>query len=450
MNQGKKVISQSAIGQDGVNLIEQIVQKMGYIWRPTPIFDVGIDGEIEIRDPVTGEMTNSIIKVQSKSTTKSFQSETDNSLEYSCTQKDLDYWLRGNVPIILIVCRPDTDTDEAYWVSIRDYFSDPVTQKTRKVIFDKQRNLFNTSCADALKKLALPKDSGIYFAPLMQTETLYTNLLKVTSFAPKIYVAGTNYRKAGSVWKEFNSIGVHVGSEWILIDKKIFSFHKLDEPPFDAICDLETLGSFDTREWAYSKDEDTKRQFVKLLNKCLIEKTRLLRLEFNKTHKHYHFRPTKELRIRKVSYQNLKKRVSREVFKQYVKKNDPTQKTYCRHSAFKGHFLRLSNEWYLEIFPTYHFTSDGYSRHKFRAELLQGIKRLDRNPAVLGQLLMWVDYLSQSTHGFFSGEYPFLGFGELATVHINTSFPDDVWLKSEEITRSEHENTDKQWELFDI
>ena len=68
-HQSKKVTSQSIIGQQGANLIEQIVLKMGYVWRATSIFDVGIDGEIEIRDPMTGEMTNTIVKVQAKATT---------------------------------------------------------------------------------------------------------------------------------------------------------------------------------------------------------------------------------------------------------------------------------------------------------------------------------------------------------------------------------------------
>ena len=429
MNHGKKVTQQSIIGQQGANLIEQIVLKMGYVWRATSIFDVGIDGEIEIRDPTTGEMTNTIIKVQAKATTKSFQAETDNSFEYSCTQKDLDYWLQGNVPIILVVCRPYTN--EAYWVSIRDYFSDPTAQKTRKVRFDKKRNSFDASCAAALAKLALPKDSGIYFAPLQKTETLYTNLLKVTSLAPKIYVAGTNYRKVGAVWRKFNSMGVKVGPEWILTDKQIVSFHNLTEPPFKEICDLGTCESFDIQKWSNSKDENTKRQFVQLLNKCLREKTRLLELGFNKTHQHYYFPATKELKTHMVSYQSLRQRVSREVFREYSKKSDSSQRAYCRHSAFKGYFLRLSAEWYLKITPTYHFTSDGYERDKFRAERLQGIKRLDRNPAVLGQLFMWADYLSRSTQGLFSSEYPFLDFGQLATVDINTSLPDDVLVQLE-------------------
>ena len=102
MKLSKKVTSQSIIGQLGANLIEQIVLKMGYVWRATSIFDVGIDGEIEIRDPMTGEMTNTIVKVQAKATTKPFQAETDNSFEYHCSPKDLDYWLQVMYPLSLL------------------------------------------------------------------------------------------------------------------------------------------------------------------------------------------------------------------------------------------------------------------------------------------------------------------------------------------------------------
>ena len=444
MKLAKKVTSQSIIGQRGANLIEQIVLEIGYVWRATSIFDVGIDGEIEIRDPMTGEMTNTLVKVQAKATNKPFQAETDNSFEYLCEQKDLNYWLQGNVPIILVVCRPNTD--EAYWVSIRDYFSNLEAQKTRKVRFDKQHNRFDTSCAAALKKLALPKDSGIYSAPLQETEILYSNLLQVVSFAPKICVAGTNYRKEGEVWRKFNSMKVKVGPEWVLTDKQIVSFHNLKEPPFNEICDLGTCESFYTPEWANSKDEDTKRQFVRLLNKCLEEKTRLLGLRFDRYHTYYYFRATNGLKTRKEWYQSGQKRVSREVFKQYSKKSDPSQRAYCRHSAFSGYFLQLDGQWYLEITPTYHFTSDGYTENKFRAERLQGIKRLDRNPAVLGQLRMWADYLSRP-RDLFSSEYPFLRFGQLATVNINTSLPDDLWNNMEEEAKN-LEEIDNQLELF--
>src|SRR5205085_12290963 len=116
---GKKVAPQSIIGQQGANLVERIVLQMKYAWRPILIFDVGVDGEIEVCDPETGEATNATVRVQVKATTQPFQAETADSFEYSCDRRDLDYWLRGNAPMILILCRPDSN--EAYWLSLKEY-----------------------------------------------------------------------------------------------------------------------------------------------------------------------------------------------------------------------------------------------------------------------------------------------------------------------------------------
>lgn len=129
----KKLTPQTLLGQRGANLVERIVLEMHYAWRPLLIFDVGIDGEIEICDPQTGEATNLLLRVQVKATGQEFQRETSNSFEYSCNRRDLDYWLRGNAPVILIVCRPDTS--EAYWVSVKDYFKDPTVLKTSRISF---------------------------------------------------------------------------------------------------------------------------------------------------------------------------------------------------------------------------------------------------------------------------------------------------------------------------
>lgn len=426
----KKLATQSIVGQMGANFIERIVLQMRYAWRPMLIFDMGIDGEIEICDPVTGEATNAIVKVQVKTTTQPFQAETPDSFEYTCGQKDLDYWLRGNAPIILIVCRPDTA--EAYWVSVKDYFKELATQKTHKIHFNKQRDRFDVSCAPVLKQLALPKDSGIYFAPLPKVEKLYSNLLKVASIAPRLWIAETDYREPKDVIAKFKSLGTRVGTEWILTNKRILTFHDLQEYPFNTICDLGTCEDFDTSEWANTDDEDKKREFVRLLNQCLRERTRLLGLRYNQEREYYYFPATPKLRTRKVRYQSIKNWVSREVFKQYSKKSDLNQRAYCRHSAFKGHFLRLDGEWYLEITPTYHFTTDGYKEDVFREERLKGIKRLERNPAVIGHLLMWAHYLQKPIGNMFSSEYPFLSFGGLATVDIDTGIADEIWYQAEE------------------
>ena len=229
-------------------------------------------------------------------------------------------------------------------------------------------------------------------------------------------------------------MGVKGMSEWVLTEKKIVTFHDPEEHPFSAICDLGTHETFDAREWADSNDENKRREFVHLLNLCLRERTRLLGLYSysDKGQEHYFFPPTKNLTTRKVEYQSIQRRASREVFKQYGKKSDRSQMAYCRHLAFKGNFTRLEGNWYLEITPTYHFTRNGRDADRFGEERLKGIKRLERNPAVVGQLLMWVDYLKRPIETLFSAEYPFLSFGDLATVDLDIGVPDDAWYQSEE------------------
>lgn len=428
--QTKKVSRQSIIGQQGANLIERIVLQMKNVWRPLLIFDVGVDGEIEICDPNTGAATNAIIRVQAKATTLPFQAETDDSFEFTCDERDINYWLNGNTPVILVVCRPSSD--EAYWVAIREYFSDQVARKSRKVIFDKKRDCFDVTCAPALANLALPKDKGLYFAPLSIDETLYSNLLRVASFAPKIWIASTDYRKPGALWAEFKSRGVKVGAEWTLKNKQIISFHDLEEPPFNEVCDIGTIEGFDSTEWAFSDDLDRKNEFIRLLKLALGERAKLLGLRYEKDHEYFYFPATPKLGTRKIGYTSLKQKVSREVFKAYRKKGAPKEIAYCRHSAFKGKFIRLQDTWYLELTPTYHFTWDGEKKDKFGAERLKGIKRLERNPAVVGQLLMWAHFLGTPMQNMFSSEYPFLSFGQLETAEVSGGIPDDTWYYSEE------------------
>ena len=188
----KKIHCSSVIGQQGVNLIEKVVLEMGYLWYPTGGTEAGIDGSIEIRDPETGEVANSIVQVQSKATANPFQAETESGFDYLCSEKDLDYWMRGNAPVILVVSRPQSE--EAYWVSIKDYFADPKRRAARKVRFDKTRDRFDEGCAAALVELAVPRDAGLYFAPPPVTELVYSNLLRVSHFPERLYVGQTDYR----------------------------------------------------------------------------------------------------------------------------------------------------------------------------------------------------------------------------------------------------------------
>jgi hypothetical protein len=54
---GKHLSDNQLLGERGVALIANRVAEMGFAWRPTSVLDSGIDGEIELRDSATGEMS---------------------------------------------------------------------------------------------------------------------------------------------------------------------------------------------------------------------------------------------------------------------------------------------------------------------------------------------------------------------------------------------------------
>lgn len=426
----KKVHKNSITGQEGVNLIERVVLAMGFVWYPTGGLEAGIDGIIEIRDSVTGEVTNSVVQVQSKAGSSFFQAETETSFEYRCDERDLDYWLQGNAPVILVVSRPQLD--EAYWVSVKDYFQESATRATRKVRFDKQQDRFDRSCKNALVRLAVPKDSGLYFAPPPKEETLYSNLLRVSHFPERLWIGQTDYRDGKEIRAKLKEHGADEDNEWFPKRGSIYSFNDLSQEPWDEICDPGTVEEFDSEEWAYSDDRDKQREFVQLLNQCLRVKARTLGLWYERDRHFYYFKATKKLGERKLSYKSLVKETARVVFKRYPKKSNPDETAYYRHSAFEGRFKRFDGTWYLEIVPTYHFTRDGWAPSAFYDDKLTGIKQLETNQALLGQTIMWAEYLKEDG-SLFESRYPLLGFDELAMFDIAAGIDEASWLEDDEM-----------------
>lgn len=427
--QPKKLHQNSITGAQGINLIQKIVLAMGFAWHPTGDLDTGIDGIIEIRNSETGETTNSIIQVQSKATKVPFQKETDTSFDYTCDPRDVDYWLKGNAPVILIVSRPVSE--EAYWISVKDYFSDPEKKKTNRIHFNKRMNRFEPDCKTNLITLAIPRDAGIYFTPVPQEETLYSNLLKVSAVPKQLFIATTEYRGRRALWAELNKLGGEAGGEWILKAKQILTVHDLEMFPWNKICDAGTIESFDSDEWENSDDPDKRRDFVQLLNRCFRELTWKLGLRYNEARECYFFQATRNLSPRKLWYQSISKKTSRMVFQGYASKRDLQKILYYRHSSFKAQFVRYDGIWYVEITPTYHFTSDGHHLDKFYGDKLKRIKEEERNPAVLGQVIMWAEYLSKKAD-LLGSPYRFLELGELMTFKIDVGITDEQWLPHEE------------------
>lgn len=402
----KKITNENLLGQRGINLIEECVLSMGFAWHPTnQAVEAGIDGHIELRNPDTEQALNLVVAVQSKARTD-LTGETASSFTFYCDQRDIDYWMQGNVPIILVVSRPDTR--EAFWINVKQHFADPAARQSRKVVFDKTRDRFDASVRSHLFDIARPKDSGLYLAPIPKTEQLLPNLLRVLVRTDNICFADTSCRDPKQVIGAFQAASAHPGSDWVLFGGQVVSFQRLDQSTWSTVCNVTSTVYRPASMLADSENADERRLFVRLLLRCLEAKCRGQDIRFDSRRGLFYFAATDKLRKKTITYQSLARQSPRTVFEAYRDK-ETKQVRFCRHLAFEGQFRRFGSDWYLEVTPTYVFTRDGRLPDRFAEDRLKGIKRLERHRAVLGQLLTWIDVLTQSGD-LFQDAYPHLAF----------------------------------------
>jgi hypothetical protein len=444
----KKIGQGDITGALGVNIIERRVLEMGFLWYPSGGVEAGIDGRLEIRNE-DAEVTNLIISVQSKATAKDFEAETNTEFTYTCTERDLRYWLRGNLPVILVCSRPKSG--EAYWVSIKDYFADPHRRASRKIRFVKASTVFDLSARDALRQLALPNDCGLYLGSFPKQETIFSDLLPVAQFPHRYYTARTPYatRKEAltSLFDKLMPSGAEVWRAFTINGATLYSFYDLSASRWKDIVDEGTVESHLTFEWSIEQDTNRQRLFVELLNVTLQDQLREDDIQFSNLHGFYFHGASLDLSDRSRGYRSRRKNASREVFKRYQSKLDPDRTSYFRHVAFFGRFMSLDSNWFLQITPTYRFTQDGFNDSRLTAEALSGIKRLENNQAVHGQVVMWAEFLQKDT--LFS-QHNMIKFYPLIHFTADSGFDDADWLKREEQERQTTvfaEDSEEQGEL---
>jgi hypothetical protein len=144
-----------------VNLFERTILDMGSSWTPTGQMDVGIDGFVELFHPATGEAVGTIVAAQSKAVT-AFQNETDDGFDYWCEQRDVNYWMRGNMPVILVLSRPAVG--DLYWIDIKKHFGSPENAGSTRIRFSKTANRLTNDSLPDLMALGKPWDAGLYLA----------------------------------------------------------------------------------------------------------------------------------------------------------------------------------------------------------------------------------------------------------------------------------------------
>ena len=403
---------------------------MGYMFYETGGVEAGIDGYIEMRDEKTQIVGNLLLQVQGKATERErLQGETENSFEFACSEDDIAYWMHGTAPVLLIVVRPELG--KAYWKSIKDWFADPDRLKSRKVFFDKNKDQFTREAKSAISLVAASTVPGAVAPSVRKHEELLVNLAGV-SFARALYWAPTDHGSDKSFGAALRAVNAKAGSEWIVRGKALLSFHRLDQWPWDRLCEAGAMEEFGSDEWADSEDEDRQRDFVALLNRAIGEFVKP-DLWHDRDSGAYFFAKPKHRDKLRYAYKSLKNFVPRDVVKSYGhRKNDGTKAAYWRHSAFLHRFVRLASHWFVEVTPTYHFTRDGYNPDRWAGEHLKKIKECENNAAVMGQFVMWRSFLE--THGaanLYADRYPFLSFKPTEAMSLDVGVPDDLW-KSQE------------------
>lgn len=186
----KQITDEQLLGEIGVNLVQSLVLEMKFTWHPTnqPV-EAGLDGWVELRDAKTGEVANCWIGVQSKARTD--LREDDTTVKYYSSQKDLDYWLDGSMPVILVVSKPKEKL--AWWISVKDYYRGRDPKSERTIVFDKRLDLLTAASADEWKAIGTRYGSGTYLSPPQVSEDLKSNLIKVSRFAGTIYSAESEW-----------------------------------------------------------------------------------------------------------------------------------------------------------------------------------------------------------------------------------------------------------------
>lgn len=421
----KKLTDQQLLGEQGTSLISLAVSRMGYVWRPTSQHDTGIDGEIEIRDTTSGAVSGLTLKVQSKAVSN-FEGETEDKFDYRPEQRDIDYWLKHNVPVVLIVSRPRTD--EVYWLPVRDPSG---VARTRKFTFDKREDRFDETATGKLAELVRGQAQGARGIALSRPERLVSNLVPVTLLPARLYLAETPFHSG----KEFAQAlsGKNLSFEFVYRSKRVLTARDLTDPQYSFLCDRGTVEDFPVEQWSMSEDPDAQRDFVWLLNQWLRQFLRSLpeRIRYDKESNAYFFPSNEDGSAALLGYRGQKKATAREVVKVLRNKKQGHVMGF-RHSAMWAQFSRYGDAWFLEITPTYRFTGpDGIKPSKYAGDWSAGIKRLERNNAVLGQLGMWAEVLSPAAD-FFADSYPFLGFGELLTFRTDRGIDDAAWTAGDE------------------
>jgi hypothetical protein len=203
----------------GVNEVERIFLKSGWIPRTISQTDVGIDMEVEICED--GDPTGQLIAVQIKTGESYFQEDNFGKIIYRGKNVHLKYWIKHSLPVILVLHNPKTQLTIWQRITPEEIIK---TNQNWKIAIPKHQCLDENS-VDELKKLnKLP----IYFQRL-QRLALHSKLISKINAGDFLIIEIEEWvnklsGKARITLKEIN----YNDDEIILSDGYYFNFYGVE------------------------------------------------------------------------------------------------------------------------------------------------------------------------------------------------------------------------------
>ena len=426
----KKITDSQILGELGETAVEKLVLGMGMIYERRGRLEAGIDGLIELRDPSTGAPLGKLLAVQVKATAAGqYLRETAERFEYLLKSEDLAYWRQSNIPVIIVLWRQSDDT--AYWKDV----TDSIAGNERRLSFHKAADAFDKTCVDRLGGLTIDRDTpGVFVPPLNLGETAMLNMLRI-HMPEEMFVATSPFGSGRDAMPELMKQD-NIRHDWVIRKRRFISFFDPLEYGTEAVVDHDQVEAIDPALLAMNDDLDDRNDTIELLRRT-VEAQLSGRLNYARKDRLFYFRAAQKNRPLKYNYSSSTRTTSAKVVSVYRDRKNPNGKGYVRHHAARFRFERLHDEWFIVIEPTFYFTRDGFQPHRFPETLLSGKKRLERNAAVRGQVIMWQHLLISSAEAqedlWTTSEpgAPFLRFEPLPALRLSRAVPESSWRRTD-------------------
>lgn len=236
----------------------------------------------------------------------------------------------------------------------------------------------------------------------------YSNLIPLISYPEDLYIAAATITKQQKAWAVLRTENTgQVPGSWVIRNGTFYSLTELPDSRLRWVIDEGSIEAHETCDWTNSEDQEEQSVFLNLIYNSLRDDLFKKGVRYRRKDNLFYFSGWPDDGPRKYRYRAHSQKSEMTVVSHRSTDGEGKSWLTLRHLAFKGRFRQVEDRWYLEVVPSYLFTTDGKYKHRFHEEQLKKIKRLEKNRSVISQVLLWAHLLKEK-----SGKGQILEFGE--------------------------------------